>query len=206
MITDLKADSARWEAEVARSRGGYPHRQNVQPHVPSMPPASYPVDIRPPSGPSPSFTVAPTQNYDPYASGSYGALPPAAAAVPYTSPPTYPGSQSPYGSNQTPYAPPYSGSVQPAVSAPDASTYTYANTPYGYENNERYNAPRYTGSAAGYDNDLDYSPVTSAIPYSATTVPDPRIGMDPRYTSESTYSERSSRTQSTRDRESRRPR
>ncbi|BDD59600.1 hypothetical protein MAP00_004795 [Monascus purpureus] len=205
MIADLKADSARWEAEVSRSRydrGSYSHKPNV-PHAPSIPPASYAVDVRPHPGPSPpAFSVAPSY-VDPYAS-SYGGPPP---AVPYTSPPTYSGNHSPYGSGQTPYVPPYTGSTQPAVTVADVSAYTYTtNPPYGYENNERYNAPRYTGSGSAYENDPDYSPVTSAMSYSGTTVPDPRVGIDPRYTPESAYSERSSRTQSARDREPRRPR
>lgn len=204
MIADLKADSARWEAEVSRSRperGSYIHKSSM-PHVPNMPPASYPIDVRPPPGPSPpTYSAPPVQTYvDPYAQGSYGAAP----SIPYTNaPPTYTSSHAPYVSSQAPY-PPYTGASQPAVTASDAvPSYTYTtNTGYGYENNVRNNAPRYTGPA--YESEPDYSPVTSGMSYSSTTVPDPRIGMDPRYTPE--YSDRSSRTQPAREREARRPR
>lgn len=195
MITDLKADSARWEADVSRRadlgypRGNYIQDTNVS-HAPNTAPANYapaPVhEVRQSQGPSPTpFTAAPAQSYmDPYSQGSYSG----SQNAPYTNPPSYTSAtHSPYASGTAPYPPPqvsYSGSSQPVVTAVDMQhpqSYTYAPTGYGYDNG-RSNAPRYPGP--GYDAEQEYSTVTSGMSYPTTTAPDPRIGMEPRYTPE----------------------
>lgn len=210
MITDLKADSARWEADVSRRadlgypQGSYTHEIYTT-QAPNLHPASYapsPVqEARHHQGPSPPpYTTAPPPQFmDPYAPNPYGAVvaaaPPPAPNAPYPNAPAYGSGHSPYGSGQPPYQPPpppanpYTGVSQPPVTAPDPhQSYTYGNMPYGFDPG-RNNAPRYPGP--GYDNDPEYSPATSGMPYPATTVPDPRTGMDPlRYTPESAYPER----------------
>ncbi|KAJ6034541.1 uncharacterized protein N7446_009290 [Penicillium canescens] len=178
MITDLKADSARWEADVSRRADlGYP-RANYA--------ASAVHEVRQQQGPSPTpFTAAPAQQpyMDPYSQSPYSG----SQNAPYTNPPpAYTSTHSPYASGTAPYPPPqvsYSGSNQPVVTAADMhpQSYTYAPTGYGYDNG-RSNAPRYPGP--GYDAEQDYSPVTSGMAYPTTTAPDPRIGMEPRYTPE----------------------
>ncbi|KAL1863593.1 hypothetical protein Plec18167_000688 [Paecilomyces lecythidis] len=203
MIADLKADSARWEADVSRRadlgypRGSYVQDMNVSPS-PNIPPASYAAsaihEMRQ-QGPSPqSYSAAPPQppHMDPYMQPApYGGPPNPAYPTPssYTQPPYYPPPQNPY-----------SGQSQPPVSTPDMHpSYTYTSTAgYAYEPG-RNNAPRYPGP--GYENDADYAPVTSGIAYPATTAPDPRIGMDPRYTPESAYSDH--RAQSNRPQQAR---
>ncbi|CAI7642314.1 unnamed protein product [Penicillium bialowiezense] len=195
MITDLKADSARWEADVSRRadlgypRGSYIQDMNVS-HAPNPPQASYPAstmhEVRQSQGPSPTpFTAAPAQSYmdsysQPQQSSYSGPQNPSYNTSPYTS------THSPYASGTAPYPPPqvtYSGSNQPVVTAVDMPhSYTYAPTGYGGYDNGRNNAPRYPGP--GYDADQDYSPVTSGMAYPTTTAPDPRIGMEPRYTPE----------------------
>ncbi|KAJ5378788.1 hypothetical protein N7509_011907 [Penicillium cosmopolitanum] len=180
MIADLKADSARWEADVSRRadlgypRGSYVQDMNIS-HAPNTVPANYASsgmhEVRqqqqPQQGPSPTtFSAAPAQQYmDPY------------SQTPHTR----------HTDQARPHTPPpqvsYSGSSQPVVTAADMhpSSYTYSNTGYGYEGGGR-NAPRYPGP--GYDAESDYSPVTSGMAYPTTTAPDPRIGMEPRYTPE----------------------
>ncbi|PKX97163.1 putative transcription factor RfeG [Aspergillus novofumigatus IBT 16806] len=178
MIADLKADSARWEADVMRRadqgypRGSYIHDYNVR-QAPNVVPAPYASssihEVRQQGGPSPPPTYS---------------QPPSQPYPPYTAPSSYPSSHSPFAAGQNPYPPqvPYSAPGQPAVSADMHPSYTYtSNTGYPYENG-RSNAPRYTGP--GYETESDYSPVTSGMTYPATTAPDPRIGMDPRYTPE----------------------
>lgn len=196
MITDLKADSARWEADVSRRadlgypRGSYIQDMNVS-HAPNPPPANYSTssihEVRQSQGPSPTpFTAAPAQSYmDPYSQSPYSG----SQSAPYTNPSSYTSStHSPYASGTAPYPPPqvsYSGASQPIVTAADMhpQSYTYAPTGYGGYDNGRSNAPRYPGP--GYDADQDYSPVTSGMAYPTTTAPDPRIGgMEPRYTPE----------------------
>ncbi|GAT19763.1 transcription factor RfeG [Aspergillus luchuensis] len=196
MIADLKKDSARWEADVIRRADqGYPRGSYQQElsysQPPSMPAASYPVSAihegRQQGGPSPppAFSAPPpTQTFqvDPYAQ-SYQATqsPPYPPASTYTGP-----NHSPYGSAPNPYPSgqiPYTTSSQPPVTAEmHPSSYTYGP---GYYENGRSNAPRYPGP--GYETEQDYSPVTTGIPYPTTTAPDPRIGMDPRYTPEASY-------------------
>ncbi|KAL1982200.1 hypothetical protein VTN96DRAFT_1626 [Rasamsonia emersonii] len=183
MIADLKADSARWEAEVARRQEmGYSGaRANYA--------SSSIHEIRQQGGPSPpTYNAAPAQYMDPYGQPPYGAT----QNPPYP-PPSFPSSQPSYGTGQNPYPPPppqnpYSGPSQPPVSAPDVhpSSYTYTSSTVGYGYEGRNNAPRYPGP--GYENDSEYSPVTSSMAYpAATTAPDPRIGMDPRYAPEPAY-------------------
>ncbi|KAF3407030.1 hypothetical protein DPV78_001578 [Talaromyces pinophilus] len=196
MIADLKADSARWEQEVERRANmGYSRGSYVSPTH----------ELRSQGGPSPpSYAAAPAPYVDPYAQQSqYGAP----QGQPYAGTPSYSTSQSP-GYNQNPYASPpqqnpYSGpgQGQPPISAPDVHqpSYTYSSNPsYGYERGNA--APRYPG--AGYDNEPEYSPVTSGIGYPAATAPsDARLGMDPRYTPEAAYDHRTgaSRPQQNRD-------
>lgn len=213
MIADLKADSARWEQEVERranmgySRGTYVQdvRRSRSPNELSGSYVSPTHELRSQGGPSPpSYAAAPAPYVDPYASQSqYGAP----QGQPYAATPSYSTSQSP-GYNQNPYASPpqqnpYSGpgQGQPPISAPDVHqpSYTYSSNPsYGYERGNA--APRYPG--AGYDNEPEYSPVTSGMGYPAATAPsDARLGMDPRYTPEAAYDHRTgaSRPQQNRD-------
>ncbi|PWY90845.1 hypothetical protein BO70DRAFT_284110 [Aspergillus heteromorphus CBS 117.55] len=203
MIADLKADSSRWEADVLRRADqGYPRGSYIQDYSysqapPNMASASYAAstihEARPQQGgPSPPPTYSapppPQQFVDPYAQPVYAAT----QSPPYPTPASYPANHSPFGSGQNPYPPPqipYSAPSQPAVTSAEMhpSSYTYG-TGYGYENG-RNNAPRYPGP--GYEPEADYPTVTSGIAYPPTTAPDPRIGLDPRYTPESTYSDRS---------------
>ncbi|KAJ0416249.1 hypothetical protein BJY00DRAFT_235339 [Aspergillus carlsbadensis] len=205
MITDLKADSARWEADVrSRADQGYPRGSYIQDYSYSQPnraastfaPTMHPEMSQGP-GPSPptSYAPPPQQQYadHQYPQGGY----PATSSPPYTSAPSYPPNHS-FGTGQNPYPPqhvPYSAPSQPPVTSEVHPSYTYATSGYGFENG-RSNAPRYPGP--GYDAESDYSPVTTGMAYPTTTAPDPRIGMEPRYTPE--YSDRS-RPQPTRERE-----
>ncbi|KAJ5689169.1 hypothetical protein N7462_003561 [Penicillium macrosclerotiorum] len=211
MIADLKADSARWEADVSRRADlGYPRGSYIQDvnlsHTPNTVPANYATsaihEVRQQQGPSPpTFSAAPApQPYmDPYSQSQYSG----SQNAPYNNPSSYSSTHSPYGSTQAPYPPPqvtYSGS-QPVVTTADMhpSSYTYSASGYGYEGSGSRNAPRYPGP--GYDAESDYSPVTSGMAYPATTAPDPRIGgggMEARYTPE--Y-ERSRPQQTTRERD-----
>ncbi|KAJ5618994.1 hypothetical protein N7510_002978 [Penicillium lagena] len=215
MIADLKADSARWEADVSRRadqgypRGSYTQDMNVTHAPPNTLPATYTGstihDGRQPQQPGPSpptYGAAPAQPYmDPYTQSPYSGnqnAPPQYSNAPSS----YPSTHSPYGQGQNPYPPPqvsYSGPSQPVVTAAEMhSSYTYTPTGYNYEGN-RNTAPRYPGPGPGYEAEADYSsPVTSGIPYPTTSAPDPRIGMEPRYTPE--Y-DRTSRPQAARERE-----
>ncbi|GLI79370.1 hypothetical protein PoHVEF18_007701 [Penicillium ochrochloron] len=211
MIADLKADSARWEADVSRRADlGYPrgsYIQDVNPsHAPNTVSANYATsaihEVRQQQGPSPTtYSAAPAQPYmDPYSQSPYSG----SQTAPYPNP-SYTSTHSPYGQGQAPYPPPqvtYSGAQQPVVTTADIhpSSYTYSATgpAYGgYEGAPR-NAPRYPGP--GYDADPDYSPVTSGIAYPASTsAADSRMSgsMEPRYTPE--YER--SRPQPTRERD-----
>lgn len=209
MIADLKADSARWEQDVAhRANQGYPRGSYIHDysmsHAPNMASANYATSSihegRQQQGPSPqmAYSAAPSQTYgDPYVQSGY----PQTQSPPYPNPSSYPTNHSPFGASQNPYPPPqipFSAPSQPPVSGGDmhgSYTYTTAPNPYGYEG--RSGAPRYPGP--GYDADSDYSPVTSGIAYPATTAPDARIGGMERFTPESAYSDRS-RPQPTRER------
>ncbi|KAJ5495369.1 hypothetical protein N7539_000485 [Penicillium diatomitis] len=210
MIADLKADSARWEAEASRDaeaghpRGSYIHYVKPSP-APNSVSANYATsaihEVRQQQGPSPTtYNAAPAQPYlDPYSQSPYSA----GQSAPYPAP-AYTSSHSPYGQGQAPYPPPqvtYSGSQPPIVTTADThpSLYTYTASGHnysGYEGNSR-NAPRYPGP--GYD-DSDYSPASSGIGYPASTsAVDVRMtsSMEPRYTPE--YER--SRPQPTRERE-----
>lgn len=212
MIADLKADSARWEADVSRRADlGYPRGSYIQDvkisHAPNTVPANYAAssihEDRQQQRPSPpTFPATPaTQPYmDPYTQGPYTG----SQNAPYNNnnnPSSYGPTHSPYGSGQAPYPPPqvsYSAPSQPVVTAADMhpGSYTYSATGYGYEGGGR-NAPRYPGPG-GYDDQPDYSsPVTSGMAYPASTAPEPRIGLEPRYTPE--YER--SRPQPTRERD-----
>ncbi|KAL4904500.1 hypothetical protein BDW74DRAFT_25568 [Aspergillus multicolor] len=209
MIADLKADSARWEADVrSRADQGYPRGSYIQDYSYSQPSRATPTysttmsssmhpEMSHGQGPSPPTTyAAPPQQYsEQYHQSGY----PATSSPSYSNAPSYPSNHSGFGAGQAPYPPqhiPYSAPNQPPVTSEVHPSYTYASSGYGFENG-RNNAPRYPGP--GYDADADYSPVTTGMAYPATTAPDPRIGMEPRYTPESTYDR--SRPQPARERE-----
>ncbi|KAL4954097.1 hypothetical protein BDW69DRAFT_145195 [Aspergillus filifer] len=209
MIADLKADSARWEADVrSRADQGYPRGSYTQDYSYSQPSRNTPnyatsmggsmhPELSGGQGPSPPTTyAAPPQQYDQYHQGGY----PSTSSPPYSSAPSYPSNHSGFGTGHNPYPPqhvPYSSHSQPPVTSEIHPSYTYASSGYGFENG-RNNAPRYAGP--GYDTESDYSPVTTGMAYPATTAPDTRIGMEPRYTPDSGYSDRN-RPQPTRERE-----
>lgn len=199
MIADRKADSARWEAELARElarssrpdEGSCKHMPNM-PHYPDMPPQGhYPVGARPPPASSPPVPVT-APPAAPYTPASYGSMPPVHYPPP-PPPPPYPTSNSPFGPSKSPYhppspapPPPYTNASQPAITTasdtPPAYIYT-SNPGPGYDSNMRSHAPRYTGPGS-YQDELDYSPVSSATSYPTPTA---SIGLEPRYTPESTY-------------------
>lgn len=194
MINDLKDETARWEAEVARRADlGHPRGSYVQDvkisHAPNSVPnyaTSARHEIRQSQGPSPpTFSATPAQPYvDAYSQSPYSGT----QNAPFNNPSSYSSSHSPYGSGQAPYPPPqvsYSAPSQPVVTAADIhpASYTYSTTGYGYEGGGGgRNAPRYPGP--GYDDPPEYSPATSGMAYPASTAPDPRIGMEARYTPE----------------------
>ncbi|KAF9891189.1 hypothetical protein FE257_004753 [Aspergillus nanangensis] len=218
MIADLKADSARWEADVVRRadqgypRGSYTHDYSMS-HAPNMASATYASSSihegRQQQGPSPppAYSAAPpTQSFvDPYGQPSYQQQ---TQSPPYPATSSYPSNHSPFGQSQNPYnpqMPSYSAPNQPPVTSDVHQSYTYTTAAaYPFENG-RNNAPRYPGP--GYDTESDYSPVTTGMAYPATTAQDHRMaGMDLRYTPESAYSDRS-RPQPARERDApRRPR
>ncbi|KAJ5182762.1 hypothetical protein N7492_000378 [Penicillium capsulatum] len=188
MIADLKADSARWEADVSRRadlgypRGSYVQDVNVS-HAPNSVPANYAAsaihEVRQQQGPSPTpFSAAPAQPYMEYSQSPYSG----SQNAPYN-PSSYSSTHSPYGSAQAPYPPPKSLILLPPNPWSPRRTCTLDPTPTLPLDMGGRNAPRYTGS--GYDAESDYSaPVTSTMAYPTTTAPDPRIGMEPRYTPE----------------------
>lgn len=99
----------------------------------------------------------------------------------------------PYDSTAYPPPPPpgvYSGPAPPPpVSAPDVhpGSYTYSGGNPGYAYDGRGAAPRYPGP---YESEMEYNPVTSSMSHpAATTSPDARVGMDPRYTPENAYAD-----------------
>ncbi|KAL6238049.1 hypothetical protein BDW75DRAFT_46597 [Aspergillus navahoensis] len=209
MIADLKADSARWEADVrSRADQGYPRGSYIQDYSYSQPSRATPTystsmgssmhpEMSHGQGPSPPTTyAAPPQQYsEQYHQSGY----PTTSSPSYSNAPSYPSNHSGFGTGQPSYPPqhvPYSAPSQPPVTSEVHPSYTYASSGYGFENG-RNNAPRYPGP--GYDADPDYSPVTTGMAYPATTASDPRIGMEPRYTPESTYDR--SRPQPARERE-----
>ncbi|KAI9372567.1 hypothetical protein BJX61DRAFT_436472 [Aspergillus egyptiacus] len=213
MIADLKADSARWEADVRnRADQGYPRGNYIQDYSYSQPNRATPTYAPPmhtempqgQPGPSPPTTYAapPAQYADQYPPSGY----PTTSTPPYSNAPSYPPNHSSFGTGQAPYHPPshvpYSAPSQPPVTSDIHHSYTYAPSGFGFENG-RSNAPRYPGP--GYDTESDYSPVTTGMAYPTTTAPDPRIGMEPRYTPESTYPDRN-RPQPTRGEAPRRTR
>lgn len=208
MIADLKADSARWEADVrSRADQGYPRGSYIQDYsypqtsraTPNYPTPMGSMHSEMPQGQRPSppttYAAAPQQYAEQYHQGGY----PSTSSPPYSNAPSYPSNHSGFAAGQ-PYPPqhiPYSTPSQPSVTSELHPSYTYASSGYGFENG-RNNAPRYPGP--GYDAESDYSPVTTGMAYPATTAPDPRIGMEPRYTPDSGYPDRS-RPQPARERE-----
>ncbi|KAL2868528.1 putative transcription factor RfeG [Aspergillus lucknowensis] len=200
MISDLKADSARWEADVrSRADQGYPRGNYIQDYSYSQPnratPTYAPMHAEVPQGqgPSPPTTLsAPLPQY----AEQY----PATTSAQYSNAPSYPPNHSGFGTGQNPYPPQhvsYTAPNQPPVTTEGHPSYTYAPSNYGFDNG-RNNAPRYAGP--GYDPESDYATVTTGMAYPTTAAPDPRIPMEPRYTPESAYSDRS-RPQPTRERE-----
>ncbi|KAH8701755.1 hypothetical protein BGW36DRAFT_289651 [Talaromyces proteolyticus] len=199
MIADLKADSARWAQEVKRrdnmgyTRGTYAHdlRRSGSPNTPPVSYASSSIhELRQKNEPSPStYSATPSQFVDPYAQQPQYSAP---QAQPFAQP-AYTSSQSPgFGQNaysSPPQQNPYSAQNQPPISAPDGhpSSYTYSGNPvYSYDG--RNAAPRYAGP--GYDNEPDYSNVSSGMAYPPTTAPsDARLVMDTRYTPDAGFPE-----------------
>lgn len=193
MIADLKADSARWEAETTRrAERGYPRGNYYDDKVsqgPNRVPANYNTSSIHESRQQTSYPPPTSQPYmDSYPStqNPYPPQPnPSGYPPSYNPPPTgYPSEGGPYGSVPSPYG-------QAQSSAPAATTaemqssyiYTQSNT-YPYADGR--SAPRYAGQ--GYENDgPDYPPAaTTGIGYAPTTAPDPRM-MDPRYSPEAAY-------------------
>ncbi|TPX24079.1 hypothetical protein DIZ76_013422 [Coccidioides immitis] len=179
MIADLKADSARWEAETSRrAERGHPR-------------ASYNSSAIHESRQQATYAPATTQPYmDVYASAP-SAYPPQPSGPGYgqsfNQPSGYSSDPAPYPPAPTQYA--QGQSSMPVVTTAEMqSSYTYApgnpGNPYPYADSRA--APRYTGQ--GYENDgPDYAPVpTTGMGYPPTTAPDPRM-MDPRYSPESVY-------------------
>ncbi|EER27824.1 RfeG, putative [Coccidioides posadasii C735 delta SOWgp] len=196
MIADLKADSARWEAETSRRaerghpRGNYYDDANLS-QGPNGVPASYNSSAIHESRQQATYAPATTQPYmDVYASAP-SAYPPQASGPGYgqsfNQPSGYSSDPAPYPPAPTQYA--QGQSSMPVVTTAEMqSSYTYApgnpGNPYPYADSRA--APRYTGQ--GYENDgPDYAPVpTTGMGYPPTTAPDPRM-MDPRYSPESVY-------------------
>jgi hypothetical protein len=191
MISDLKADSARWEADVARrADSGYPRVTYAASNIHEM---------RQQGGPSPPppYTAAPGNYMDPFVPPFPVSQPSGYPTTTYAAPPV------PYSTGPSPYVPPqaYGGPPVPPVTGGDMHTYTYANTNapgYPYDSGTR-TAPRYPGP--GYD---ESPSTTTSIPYPATTAAqDTRIplGGDARYPPAEQYTEH--RTQVTRPQQTR---
>jgi hypothetical protein len=200
MITDLKADSARWEQDVSRraeqgySRGSYnPGLSTSQ--SPNNVPGSYVSstihDGRQQFGPSPVYSSnPPPTTYEPVYSqpppGQYGSVPANQGYTmpPYPQNPNYGQNQSPFPQAQSPYG--SSNQNQPPITSPDAHpSYTHhGGTGYPSYSEGR---PRFTGQGDEYEH--EYTPVTTGMPYTttagmpyaATTAPDMRIPVDARY-------------------------
>ncbi|KAI1943551.1 hypothetical protein LOZ66_000134 [Ophidiomyces ophidiicola] len=192
MIADLKADSARWEAETSRrAERGYPrgnyvnHDVNMQ-QGPNRASANYNTSSIHESRQQATYAPPTSQPYmDPYSS-SQTPYPPQQNSSGYSStfnqPSGYPSDPISYGSVPNAYA--QGQSSAPVTSAEMQSSYTYSQGnayPYG----DSRSAPRYTGQ--GYDNDSPDFPsgVSSGMGYPPSTAPDSR--MDPRYSPESAY-------------------
>lgn len=184
MIADLKADSARWEADVARrAEKGYPraHYNSSSIHE-TRQQATYPPA---------------TQAYDPYSNQPSNAYPsqqnPTGYAPQYGNQQGgYPTDQTGYGNTMNPYA--QQGQSPPPVTTSEMqSSYTHApGNAYAYAD-PRASAPRYAGQP--YENDQDYSGmVTTSMSYPATSAPVP---MDPRYAQEPVYQDPRNRTSGT---------
>ncbi|EEP78896.1 predicted protein [Uncinocarpus reesii 1704] len=217
MIADLKADSARWEAETSRrAERGHPRGKCYPPaHMlqrPNSVSASYNSSAIHESRQQATYAPATTsQPYmDPYGS-SQNAYPPQPNAPGYpqtfSQPSGYPSDPATYGTNPNAYAPGQSSApVVTTAEMQPSYTYTPGNA-YPYADSRA--APRYTGQ--GYENDgPEYPPVaTTGMGYPPTTAPDPRM-MDPRYSPENAYQDPRapvSRTLPPRDRDAqRRPR
>ncbi|QKX63477.1 uncharacterized protein TRUGW13939_10647 [Talaromyces rugulosus] len=182
MITDLKADSARWEQEVARRADmGYSRASYASSSIHEM--RQQQQGGGGGGGPSPAtFNPPPNQYMDPYPQQpQYGG----GHQPPHYGTPAYTSSQSP-GFPQNAYASPpqqgpYSGQNPPPISAPDSHpAYTYTGQPnYPFEG--RNAAPRYPGP--GYENESDYPNVTSGMGYPPVTTAS-GAPMETRYTPE----------------------
>ncbi|WEW55988.1 hypothetical protein PRK78_001423 [Emydomyces testavorans] len=215
MIADLKADSARWEAETSRrAERGYPrgNHSDIAKHATRSNSvlANYNTSSIHESRQQATYPPATGQSYmDPYSSAQnpypHQQNAPGYPAT-FNQPSGYPSESAPYGSAQNPYA---QGQSAPVVTSADMqSSYTYTpGNAYGYADGR--SAPRYTGQ--GYENDGPEYPqvATTGMGYPPTTAPDPRM-MDPRYSPEGAYPDPrgpSSRTHPPRDRDpQRRPR
>lgn len=203
MITDLKADSARWEQDVSRraeqgySRGSYNPGLSVS-QSPNNVPGNYVSssihDGRQQVGPSPVYTNPPPQQYEPVYSQppqqQYGSVP-SNQGYPmpqYQQNPNYGQNASPYPQAQSPYN--SSNQNQPPITSAEMhSSYTHHGGP-GYPPYSE-GRPRFTGQGDEYEHEYT-APVTAGMPYTTsagmpyptTTAPDMRMGVDPRYTSD----------------------
>jgi len=182
MISDLKADSARWEADVARrADSGYPRVTYAASNIHEM---------RQQGGPSPPppYTAAPGF-MDPYVPAPFPASqPPGYPTTTYAPPPVQ------YTSGYSVPPNTYTTPVPPVTGGDMHTSYTYASTNapgYPYDSGTR-TAPRYQ---PGYD---ESPSTTSSMPYPATTAPDTRIGLDSRYPPTETPYTTEHRTQATR--------
>lgn len=217
MITDLKNDSTRWEAEVTRRAvSGYPRGTYVQglntSRGPNAPIASYATssihEMRQQGGPSPT----PYSSSAPPPYSDYGTPVFETPTTGYNTTPTYTTTHpQPYGPGPGAYVAPPStftttSIVQPPVTAGEMH-YTYtttgSNPQYNFDTGRSH--PRYPGPP--YD-ELD-PPTTGPMGYPTTTSSDSQMRMDSRYYPETFVDSRAppSRPPAAREREpQRRPR
>ncbi|KAK2756568.1 hypothetical protein FQN54_005461 [Arachnomyces sp. PD_36] len=199
MITDLKADSARWEQDVSRrTQQGYARGS----YNPGLSASQSPNNV---SGTYSSSTIHDNGRQDVGASPVYTSAPPPQPREAYSQPPQQHGSvagnpgypagyqQNPnYGQNTSPYPQqtqsPYgpSSQNQPPIPTPDTQ-YGYTHHPgSGYPSYPE-GRPRYAPRGDEYEQH-EYTPVTSGMPYTTsagmsypTTTAPMSMDIDPRY-------------------------
>ncbi|PGH04949.1 hypothetical protein GX51_03248 [Blastomyces parvus] len=208
MLKDLKADSARWRAEIASRRDQGYSTQGSHNHDPGMPPdpnrisAHYDTSATHESRQRTGPTAYPTTAGQPYDTYAPAAHPPYSSPQPVPYPPAY-SQPTTYGAIPSTYA--SAGASYPAHSQPPPASspeYTYESTaPYHAYNNDPRANPRYPGP--NYENETDYPPVvTTSMGYPPSTIADHRAPIvDGRYPPDSSY--RSSGPPPARDRRTR---